>query len=448
MGGVAALARQAGFRVSGSDAGAYPPMSEQLANLGIEVMAGYDPAHLQPEPDCVVIGNVMSRGNPAVEHVLNTGLPFLSGPEWLARHVLPGKWVLAVAGTHGKTSTSSMLVWILEYAGLNPGFLVGGVPANFSCSARLTDSDFFVLEADEYDTAFFDKRAKFVHYRPRTLVLNNLEFDHADIFADLDAIKAQFHQLLRTVPGQGLVLHAASDANLDAVLAMGCWTPTEKFAGDANPAAAWTAGNIMNGGKAFDIVYSGEVVGRVDWQLRGRHNVHNAVAAVAAALHGGIPPAVATNALGEFAGVSRRLELIADTGGVRVYDDFAHHPTAIASTLRGLREAADGRRIFTVLEPRSNTMKMGIHKDKLGPALASADGVYLYTPKDLAWDAGKALAELGGKLTISSDTEEIVRQLCRVLRAGDDVVFMSNGGFEGIQARLVQALAPDAVDAD
>ncbi|NNF50970.1 MAG: UDP-N-acetylmuramate:L-alanyl-gamma-D-glutamyl-meso-diaminopimelate ligase [Gammaproteobacteria bacterium] len=453
MGGIAALAKQAGHEVTGSDAGVYPPMSDQLATLGILVREGYEPSHLRPQPDCVVIGNVMSRGNPVVEEILNRGLPYRSGPQWLADHILQDKWVLAVAGTHGKTTTSSMLAWILDYAGLEPGFLIGGVPANFGQSARSTAGNFFVVEADEYDTAFFDKRSKFVHYRPRTVVLNNLEYDHADIFADLNAIKQQFHQLLRTVPGEGRVIYPARDKNIADVIAKGCWTPLEGFSlppsGKAGVQHAdWQACNVRDGGRAFDISYQGQVRGAVNWTLGGLHNVSNALAAVAAARHAGVPVNTSLEALGEFSGVARRMQLLANKNGVRIYDDFAHHPTAIASTLRGMRASHPQGRLIAIIEPRSNTMKMGIHNAVLPEALADADQVYVYAGESLTWNPAQALSGLGDKVVVRDKTSLIVAEVLAGLRSGDDVVIMSNGGFEGLPARLAGAIDARACGAD
>ncbi len=443
MGGIAALARAAGHEVTGSDTGVYPPMSEQLAALGIAVQEGYDPAQLVPRPDCVVIGNVMSRGNPMVEEVLNRGMTYRSGPQWLAEHVLKDKWVLAVAGTHGKTTTSSMLAWILEYAGLRPGFLIGGVPANFSVSARDTGSDFFVVEADEYDTAFFDKRSKFVHYQPRTLVINNLEYDHADIFPDIEAIKAQFHQLLRTLPGEGLLIHAADDDNLADVIARGCWTPRESFSlarSDENN-GDWTAAEVLDGGRSFVTRFEGQDLGKLEWHLGGLHNVSNALAAIAAARHAGVPVATALGALSKFSGVARRMQLLADKGGIRVFDDFAHHPTAIASSLQGMRASHPDARLIAIFEPRSNTMKMGVHRAQLAAALREADQVFVFADKQLSWDPASELAVLGDKLVVSHETSGILNRLLAELRSGDDVIIMSNGGFEGLPARLAAAVA-------
>jgi UDP-N-acetylmuramate: L-alanyl-gamma-D-glutamyl-meso-diaminopimelate ligase len=438
MGGIALIARALGHQVSGSDANVYPPMSDQLAAAGIELMHGFDPSHLEPAPDQVVVGNAMSRGNPAVESMLDRGLRYVSGPEWLAEHVLQERWVLAVSGTHGKTTTSSMLAWILDHAGLAPGFLIGGVPANFGVSARAGESPFFVVEADEYDTAFFDKRAKFVHYRPRTLVINNVEFDHADIFDDIGAIRRQFHHLVRTVPGSGLIVAPQADDEVDAVLGMGLWTPVERF-GPA-PAAAWDVAGAAPDGTAFDVVCTGTPVGRVEWPLTGSHNVANALAAIAAARHAGVPPRLAVEALCGFRSVKRRMELVGEVRGVRVYDDFAHHPTAIATTLDGLRRHVGDRRILAVLEPRSNTMRMGVHSGTLAGSLAAADRVWVHAPDDLGWSAADALAPLGGRLSLCASTADIVAQIAAEARAGDQVLVMSNGGFEGIHGRLLEAL--------
>jgi UDP-N-acetylmuramate: L-alanyl-gamma-D-glutamyl-meso-diaminopimelate ligase len=438
MGGIALLARALGHEVSGSDAHVYPPMSTQLEAAGIRLLEGYDPAHLQPEPDCVVVGNAMARGNPAVEYLLDAGLRYTSGPQWLAENVLHGRWVLAVAGTHGKTTTAGMLAWILEAAGLKPGFLIGGVPRNFGISAKVGETQFFVVEADEYDTAFFDKRSKFVHYHPRTLVLNNLEFDHADIFDDLPMIQRQFHHLVRTVPGSGLIVAPLNDGNLHEVLDMGCWTPVEFF--DPVLEAGWHALNARPDGSAFDIVCQGEPVGRVEWGLTGRHNMANALAAVAAARHAGVPPAEAVRALADFQNVKRRMELRGEVNGIRVYDDFAHHPTAIATTLEGLRAQVGEDRIIAVLEPRSNTMRMGVHAGSLATSLAAADRVAVYVPPDLNWDAERAFLGLGGRVALFPEVAEIVEFLATEVRPGDHVVVMSNGGFGGIHDLLLQRL--------
>lgn len=442
MGGIALLARAAGHRVTGSDANVYPPMSEQLAAAGIEIRKGYSADHLRPAPDCVVVGNVMSRGNPAVEYLLDQGLPYTSGPQWLSEHVLRGRWVLAVAGTHGKTTTSSMLAWILERAGLQPGFLIGGVPEGFGVSARLGQGPFFVVEADEYDTAFFDKRSKFVHYRPRTLVLNNLEFDHADIFDDLAAIERQFHHLVRIVPGSGLIVANGEDANLARVLERGCWTPVERFG-----AGPWAVRPVRSDGSEFDVVLDGHPQGRVTWGLLGRHNMLNAVAAVAAARHAGVPPREAVAALGSFRNVKRRLELRGEAGGVRVYDDFAHHPTAIALTLQGLRARVADAPLVAVLEPRSNTMRMGVHAGRLAEALSVADQVVVLRPQDLDWDLGAALAPLGARLGLFGSVDEIVAHVAATAPEGAHVLVMSNGGFGDIHRRLLAALGERAAPA-
>ena len=439
MGGIALLARELGITVSGSDANVYPPMSTQLAGAGIDLQTGYAAAHLQPVPDCAVIGNAMSRGNPAVEHVLNNGMAYTSGPQWLAEHVLHGRWVLAVAGTHGKTSTASMLAWILEYAGLAPGFLIGGVPQNFGCSARLGAGTFFVVEADEYDTAFFDKRSKFVHYRPRTLVLNNLEYDHADIFPDLAAIQTQFHHLVRTVPGNGLIISNALDANLDEVLSRGCWTPVESASIVGNQ-APWQAHKQTDDGSCFDVIFEGRVAGTVNWNQLGDHNVQNALVAIAAARHAGVPVAQAIEALAAFSGIKRRLEVRGEVNGVTVYDDFAHHPTAIATTLQGLRRRVRDARILLVLEPRSNTMRMGVHRDTLAASLQGADQVWLHEPADLAWSLAETAQAVQVPTMLSESVEDIVASVASAARPGDQVLVMSNGAFGGIHVKLLAAL--------
>ena len=439
MGGVAILAREAGFEVQGSDANVYPPMSTQLEEQGIELMQGYRAEHLDPPPDQVVIGNAMSRGNPAVEYLLDQGLRYTSGPQWLAEHLLQERWVLAVAGTHGKTTTASMLAWILDAAGLKPGFLIGGVPNNFGVSARLGEAPFFVVEADEYDTAFFDKRSKFVHYHPRTLVLNNLEFDHADIFTDLAAIERQFHHLIRTVPGTGRLLVNANDANLAAVLDMGCWTPVETVSVGAFP-GRWQARALAEDGSRFAVLLDGNSQGEVTWNQLGAHNMHNALSAIAAARHAGVPVARCIEALCDFSGVKRRLEMRGEVNGVTVYDDFAHHPTAIATTLRGLRDNRRDARLLAVLEPRSNTMRMGVHRGELAASLAEADAVWLYQPDDLDWDLREVAATLIRPVSVSADLDELVAAVVAWARPGDRVVVMSNGGFGGIHARLLDKL--------
>ena len=442
MAGVALLARAAGHTVSGCDAGVYPPMSTQLAEAGIALREGYAPEQLAEfAPDMVVVGNVMSRGRPIIEELLNRDLPYASGPAWLAEHVLRDRHVLAVAGTHGKTSTSSLLAWILESAGLRPGFLIGGIPANFGQSAQLGDGRCFVVEADEYDTAFFDKRSKFVHYRPHTLILNNLEFDHADIFPDLAAIQRQFHHLVRIVPGSGRLIVNGEDAALAEVLAMGCWTPVERFGtGD------WQARDIAPDGSAFEVHYQGEKQGRAEWSQLGLHNVHNALAAIAAARHAGVPVSAASAALSSFEGVKRRLEARGAVNGVTVYDDFAHHPTAIATTLAGLRARVGDQPIIAVLEPRSNTMKLGVFKDSLAPALALADAVVLYQAPDLGWNLGAVAAALGPRGQVCHSLDDTLAAIQAQVKPGTQVLIMSNGGFGGIHERLLQTLRATAIN--
>ena len=440
MGGVAAIAKAAGFRVTGSDRNVYPPMSTQLEALGIELVQGYEPAQLDTRPDLVLVGNALSRGLPVIEALLDRGLPYSSGPQWLGEAVLAGKHVLAVAGTHGKTTTTSMLAWILEDAGLEPGFLVGGVPGNFGVSARLGAGKLFVIEADEYDTAFFDKRAKFVHYRPRTAVLNNLEYDHADIYPDLKAIRWQFHQLLRTVPASGRVIVNGDDANLAETLAAGCWTPREFFrlaAPDADWSAAVEAGSAS---RRFDVLQRGRKVGRVDWPLIGAHNVMNALGAIAAAHHVGVAPESALQSLGRFAGVKRRMETLGEVAGVTVYDDFAHHPTAIETTLNGLRAQLGAAPIIAVLEVRSNTMRLGVHRDQLAGSLRCADAAWFLDPPNLGWDLPAAVATLGERAHFAPTVESLVAKLADALRAGDHVLIMSNGGFGGLHEKLLGAL--------
>jgi UDP-N-acetylmuramate: L-alanyl-gamma-D-glutamyl-meso-diaminopimelate ligase len=439
MGGVAALARAAGFRVTGSDRNVYPPMSTQLEALGIELTEGFEAAQLTPAPDVVVVGNVMTRGQPVIEALLDSGLPYFSGPEWLAREVLKGRQVLAVAGTHGKTTTSSLLAWILEHAGREPGFLIGGVPANFGVSARLGAGPCFVIEADEYDTAFFDKRAKFVHYRARTVILNNLEFDHADIYPDLEAIQRQFHHLVRTVPGSGRIVWNAADANLRATLALGCWTPLEGFAVTTGTQVLWSARGSADYSR-FEVLEDGKPSGSVTWELLGAHNVENALAAIAAARHAGVPVTHSLAALREFTGVARRMQLAGEARGVRVYDDFAHHPTAIATTLDGLRRRVGAARIIAVLEPRSHTMRMGVPRDTLAPALAAADQAWLYAPPDIGWDVEAIARALGERGQVRRDVEALARDLARAVRAGDHVLIMSNGGFAGLHGKLLAEL--------
>ncbi|HUX18818.1 MAG TPA: UDP-N-acetylmuramate:L-alanyl-gamma-D-glutamyl-meso-diaminopimelate ligase [Acidithiobacillus sp.] len=435
MGGIALLARAAGHQVTGSDAHTYPPMSDLLAREGITVHEGYDPSQLNPAPDLVLIGNALSRGNPCVEAVLDRQIPYDSGPAWLSREILQSRWVLAVAGTHGKTTTTSILTWILQEAGLNPGFLIGGEARNFGVSARLTDSPFFVIEADEYDTAFFDKRSKFVHYHPRSLILNNLEYDHADIFPDLEAIITQFHHLLRTVPGTGAIIMNAAVPALKQVLERGCWTPLQRFAGEGE----WQVRLDAADGSRFTVLERGVERGRVSWEMAGTFNAENALAALLAARHAGVPLAVGCAALQSFQGVRRRLELRGNAAGVAIYDDFAHHPTAIAATIAALRGRMAGEgRLVAVLEPRSNTMKMGVHRQTLGQSLQGADRAFVYAPADIGWDVATAL---GSAAQVYADMEALLRALDAELRTGDQVLIMSNGAFGGIHGRLLERLA-------
>jgi UDP-N-acetylmuramate: L-alanyl-gamma-D-glutamyl-meso-diaminopimelate ligase len=429
MGGIAAIAKQSGYRVTGCDANVYPPMSTQLEAQGIELIEGFGIEQLELKPDVFVIGNVVSRGNALMEEILNRGLPYVSGPQWLADTLLRDKWVLGVAGTHGKTTTTSMLAWILEHAGLNPGFLIGGVPQNFGISARITESPFFVIEADEYDTAFFDKRSKFVHYRPRTAILNNLEFDHADIFADLAAIETQFHHLVRTVPGNGLVVSNGREESLTRVIQRGCWTPVEKFGLDDG----W------NIDANEQVSLNGKSQGKLQWDLMGEHNRMNALAALAAARHAGVPVAQGLAALSEFKNVKRRMEVRGTVNGITVYDDFAHHPTAIDTTVAGLRRKAGKARILAVLEPRSNTMKLGVMKDALPGSLKDADLTFCYAG-NLGWDARGALAPLGDKAVVKDDLNELIEAIASVAKSGDQILVMSNGGFGGIHEKLLKRL--------
>ena len=446
MGGVAALAREAGHRVTGCDAGVYPPMSDQLRALGIDLIEGYGVDQLALQPDLFVIGNVVSRGNPLMEAILDAGLPYTSGPQWLSENVLQGRHVLAVAGTHGKTTTTSMLTWILEFAGQNPGFLVGGVPENFGVSARLGHTDAatrpatghpFVIEADEYDTAFFDKRSKFVHYRPRTAILNNLEFDHADIFADLAAIETQFHHLVRTVPASGRLVVNAREEALSRVLERGCWSDVARF-GERRDAPGFRARGEPH---AFDVLKTGVLVGRVEWALLGEHNQLNALAAIAAAEHVGVTPQQACEALGQFANVKRRLELKGEVRGITVYDDFAHHPTAIRTTVDGLRrKVGPDSRILAVFEPRSNTMKLGTMKAQLPWSLEEADLAFCHSG-GLDWDAQEALLEMGERAVVADNIDTLVKKVVKATQPGDQILCMSNGGFGGIHDKLLQALA-------
>jgi UDP-N-acetylmuramate: L-alanyl-gamma-D-glutamyl-meso-diaminopimelate ligase len=438
MGGIAAIAKAAGYRVTGCDSNVYPPMSDQLRALGIELTEGFDEQQLVIRPDVWVIGNVVTRGNPLMEAILDHGERYVSGPQWLAEHVLTGKHVLAIAGTHGKTTASAMLAWILERAGRAPGFLIGGVPMDFPVSARHTGSPLFVIEADEYDTAFFDKRSKFVHYRPRTAVLNNLEFDHADIFDDLAAIERQFHHFVRTIPRTGRIIVNGADAALKRVLTQGVWSPLEPF----GVPGAWEAGPPDAEG-GFDIAWQGKPLGRVRWPLLGAHNRLNALAVVAAARHAGVEPAAAIEALGTFSGVRRRMQVRGEARGVTVYDDFAHHPTAIRTTVEGLRQRIGPGRILAVLEPRSNTMKRGIMKDELPPSLREADRVYIYSA-GLGWDAPAVFAPLGARARCEENLDALVAAVAAEARAGDHVVVMSNGGFGGIHEKLLTRLRQGA----
>ncbi len=434
MGGLAVLAREAGHQVTGCDANVYPPMSTQLAAQGIELTEGFGTDQLALAPDVHVIGNVITRGNPLMEAILDSGVRYISGPQWLRENVLQDRWVLAVAGTHGKTSTSAMLAWILEDAGLNPGFLIGGVSQNFGVSARMSDTPFFVIEADEYDTAYFDKRSKFVHYPARTAVLNNLEFDHADIFLDLAAIETQFHHFVRTLPASGLIVANAREDALERVLARECWTPVERI----DTRDGWSAGAPDSSG-AFEVSWKGRPCGVVRWNLLGAHNRSNALAAIAAARHAGVTPEVAIDALSRYAGVKRRMEVRGVVRGVTVYDDFAHHPTAIETTLAGLRARVNGERIIAVIEPRSNTMKRGVVKDALAGSLAQADRVFCYSG-GLAWDAAAALQPLGAKASVCEALDQLIGEITSASKPGDHVLIMSNGGFGGIHEKLLKAL--------
>ncbi|ODU40824.1 UDP-N-acetylmuramate:L-alanyl-gamma-D-glutamyl-meso-diaminopimelate ligase [uncultured Aquimonas sp.] len=438
MGGVAALARELGHAVEGSDQNVYPPMSTQLEALGIALASGYRPEHIGADVDQVVVGNALSRGNPAVEAVLDAGRDYSSGAQWLAERVLRGRRVLAVAGTHGKTTTSSLLAYLLDCAGAEPGFLIGGVPENFGVSARIGASPAFVVEADEYDTAFFDKRSKFVHYRPEIAILNNLEYDHADIFPDLDAIQRQFHHLVRTVPGRGRLIVNAEDAALAAVLAMGCWTPVTRFGIDV--AADWQARLLKPDGSAFAVVQGGEVIGDVHWNLLGRHNVMNALAALAAVDAYGLDVRPLLPTLAGFVSVKRRMQKLGSPQGIRVYDDFAHHPTAIRTTLAGLRAQVGGARILVAIEPRSNSMRLGAHAAELAPSLSDADAVVFLHRPELAWDAASVVGALRGEGHTVPTVDALLDQLAALARPGDHVVFMSNGGFEGAPRRMVERL--------
>jgi UDP-N-acetylmuramate: L-alanyl-gamma-D-glutamyl-meso-diaminopimelate ligase len=433
MGGIAVIAREAGHKVTGCDAAVYPPMSEQLKSLGIDLIEGYSSEQIALNPDLYVIGNVVTRGNPLMEEILNRNLSYISGPQWLSENILRNKWVLAVAGTHGKTTTSSMLAWILDFAGMEPGFLIGGIPQNFGLSARLGKSSFFVIEADEYDTAFFDKRSKFVHFHPRTAILNNLEFDHADIFSDMTAIEQQFHYLVRTVPGNGIIVSNGREESLERVLRKGCWTAVERI----GVAQGWQAEPVTDDGSA--ISFQGEPHGILSWNLLGEHNRMNALAAIAAARHAGVPATVALEALRQFKNVKRRMEVRGEVREITVYDDFAHHPTAIRTTLEGLRDKVNGARVIAVLEPRSNTMKMGVWKDGLAPSLAASNLVFCYSA-NTGWDVKSALAPLGSKALIHDDLDALVTAIALSARRGDHILIMSNGAFGGVHEKLLKAL--------
>lgn len=434
MGGIAAIAKSLGHHVTGSDKNVYPPMSTQLTELGIELIEGYDPVQLMPRPDMVVVGNAMSRGNPCVEAVLNQKIPYTSGPQWLLDNFLKDKWVLAVSGTHGKTTTASMLAWILEYADMKPGYLIGGVPQNFTTSARVGGSDFFVIEADEYDTAFFDKRSKFVHYRPNTLIINNLEFDHADIFDDLAAIQKQFHHLMRMIPSQGMVITPSNEQAIDAVLQQGCWSETQQVGRE------WQATLLSEDGSQFEITFNGEQQGMLRWQLMGNHNVHNALMAIAAARHVGVTPQIGIEALAAFKNVKRRMELRGEVNRIKVYDDFAHHPTAITTTLAGLRAKVGKERILAVLEPRSNTMKMGVHKETLIASLAVADYAFLYQPDNIDWSLEQAAQQSSIPICVEQKHDELVQKILSYAQPGDHILIMSNGGFANIHEILINQL--------
>jgi UDP-N-acetylmuramate: L-alanyl-gamma-D-glutamyl-meso-diaminopimelate ligase len=441
MGSLALLARELGYKVTGSDANVYPPMSTQLEAQGIELMEGYDPEHLNPAPDLVVVGNAMSRGNSAIEYMLDQGMHYVSGPQWLCEHVLQDRWVLAVAGTHGKTTTTSMLAWILENAGMMPGYLIGGVPKNFEVSARLGGSPFFVIEADEYDTAFFDKRSKFVHYRPRTLIMNNLEFDHADIFDSLSDIERQFHHVVRTVPNNGQIIYPIGEAALERVIQKGCWTPIQKAAVHAEDTALadWSVNWLKDDGSQFEVCFENQVVGVVNWSQTGAHNVSNGLMAIIAARHVGVQPHHAVEALCAFGGVKRRMELIGECAGIRVYDDFAHHPTAIETTLAGLKANVGEGRILAIIEPRSNTMRLGSHRESLAASAQQADEVIWYQPPGLDWSLDDVVASVDNQ-SVSQSIDQILKVVAKQ-PAGTSIVVMSNGGFAGIHGKILSELA-------
>ncbi len=439
MGGLAQIARSLGHQVTGSDQNVYPPMSDQLASMAIVIMNGYEAEHLEPSPDLVIVGNTISRGNPALEKVLNSDIPYSSGPEWLYREVLQYKHVLAVSGTHGKTTTTTILSWILEFAGLRPGFLIGGVAENFGLSARYTDSDYFVIEADEYDTAFSDKRSKFIHYHPKTLIINNLEFDHADIFHDLAAIRREFHHLLKIIPEQGKIIYPGNDEQVNKVIEMGCWTELVSFSG---PESEWSLTNPDHDYRHFSVQKKNETEGKVAWSLIGEHNAYNALTAIIAAYDVGVAIETACDALSVFKSVKRRLECIYDANGVRIYDDFAHHPTAIIKTLNALRQhAGEDARLIAIMEPRSNTMKMGVHAETLAGAFVEADQVLLFQGDNVGWDIAKHMDKLGDRCRVFKDIEEIVTLIAQQRQPGDHIVIMSNGGFGGLHKKLIDVLS-------
>ena len=440
MGSLALLARDLGHTVTGSDQNVYPPMSTQLENAGITLMQGYDRSHLQPHPDLVIVGNAMKRGIDAVEYMLNAGLPYVSGPQFLADHVLQGKHVLGVAGTHGKTTTTTMLAWVLDQAGLEPGFLIGGVPLGFKESARLGGGKYFCVEADEYDSAFFDKRSKFVHYHPKTAILNNLEFDHADIFDDLAAIQKQFHHLVRTIPSEGCIIAPVTETHIDEVLEMGCWTPVVRTSLTAHAQAALSAEQLQADGSHFKVLQDGVVQGEVCWNMTGQHSVANALATIAATAHVGVSIETACAALSNFGGVKRRMELLDTVRGIEVYDDFAHHPTAIDTTLEGARKRLGERKLWAIIEPRSNTMRMGSHKDGLAHSARLADEVIWYQPEGLDWDLQPVVAAAPNKAKIARTLDDIIHTVSQEAGEGDAVVIMSNGGFGGLHQKLLSAL--------
>ena len=442
MGGIALLARSLGHEVSGSDANVYPPMSNQLEEQGIELMDGYKPDHLQPVPDLVIVGNAMSRGNPVVEFILNDKIPYISGPQWLSEHILQTRYVLAVSGTHGKTTTTGMLCWILESVGLNPGFLVGGVPRNFGISARLGNQQdhksYFVIEADEYDTAFFDKRSKFIHYHPDTLIINNIEYDHADIFADIEAIRREFHHMVRIVPENGLIIAKQGDDQVSMVINRGCWTPVEYF---GEQGSAWRVDPIVDDFSQFNVLCKSQIVGHVSWELIGKFNAENALAAIAAANHIGVEPTQACEALKSLKNAKRRLECLAKVNQVAVYDDFAHHPTAIRVTLKALRQKVKDQRIIAIMEPRSNTMRQGIHNEVLADAFVDADHIYLYAADNPGWDVSKITSSLGEKVNVMDNIDNIVKTVASLTAAGDNILIMSNGSFSGLHEKLIEKLS-------